>query len=684
MKNKGINIILKFFFLTLPFLAVTGLTSCVYEDFPEDNVKPGEEDNSTVYFSMSVTTNNADALADLAPEYEDGTEFEHAIDISGNSEHVVIFLDDDYSYRGYARLEFDHLSAQGTGGLTNSQEAVFIGFLRPDFHDAYVMPRYGVMVINASDITTSLKALAETATIRDVLELIDRSDNAHTAGRSGNYFTLSSSAYLVKESNEWKHSIIFEIDKDKTYPTRNQAALTPAAVAYVERMASKFSLKVSGGVGGNSLNFRPDGGRAQVIVCNYVNGEPNYNNRTWNCTVTGWGINKFETEEYFFRNIIGPTTDTKTYPFSYGEDISSTNHPFFNGWNRTVDRRSFWAVDPHYETGIYPEQYRYAVDNTEIEYFGKLGPASLGYVSYNELSADFSKLFTDEHGVSLYSTENTIPDTRLGARWQHDLAASQVVIGAQIHISSVNENNAGYDLYRNRLGIFFPSTLDFATYFISTFNDQLTSQSNMSYRYYDWNNISNNGSLDMRSERIDYDNYRLYYNGKPLTPEIMASLPTIAMPAYIENGDGKVIPWVQGMYVGRRAVNPDTYEEYGDVIKLNMTDNQLKSLIFDWIGPFDHFNKGRMVYSVPIYYRATEEQVSSNKYRPTLGDFGVLRNAWYNFDLQNINTLGNPVDDLNQKIIPYEASIQNSLMMEVKVIDWHEFSTTVVLPGTKN
>lgn len=88
-----------------------------------------------------------------------------------------------------------------------------------------------------------------------------------------------------------------------------------------------------------------------------------------------------------------------------------------------------------------------------------------------------------------------------------------------------------------------------------------------------------------------------------------------------------------------------------------------------------------MIYAVPIRYRASGDQVSKSTYRPKVGDYGVVRDAWYRFELDEINNLGTPVDDLNQKIIPYEASMENSIMMEIKAIDWHEFNTTVTLPG---
>ena len=666
------------FFISLLTLLAVSLLSCCADFEPiiitaDDNTS--EKDNNLYYFSMRVRTADLEELtADDVPEYRDGSAFEHAVDFSGNSQNVIIFFNEAYQYRGYSLLEFDRLSAQSTtAGTTDAEEVAFIGFLRPNqASEVYNMGKYGLMVLNAYNITDALDQIPDGADIDDILNLVDTSADTHIAGRNGSYFTMTSTAYLAKESNAWKHTILFEIEKEKVFDVREQAVIHPAVVTYVERMASKFSLRMKG------TDFLPDGGRAQVIVCNYVDGQPNYNNRNWTCSVSAWGISKYEPTEYYFRNIVEETAEVGPYPYSFGENLPT----FFNGWNRAADHRCFWAIDPHYTKGIYPAQYRQAVDNPDINYYGKGGDPSLAYLSYNELSTDFSGLGSED-GAVLYSTENTFPDIRENGLWQHNLAGSELVIGAQIHINTISESESDYDLFRNRLGIFFPSKTDFATYFITTFNNQLNSHSSMTFRYYDWSNPTNNNEAETHTIAIKYDNYKLYYRNLPLTPATMAALSRFTIPATIENGDGKVIPWIEGLSICRRNTDPNTHEEVGDIIPLDIKINEFKSLIYDWIGAFDHFNKGKMIYTVPIRYKADDGKTAASNYRPIVGDYGVVRNAWYSFDLQEINNLGTPVDDLNQKIIPYETSLENSIMVEIKAIDWHEFSTKVTLPGAQ-
>ena len=679
----------------------TGLVACT-ADIAAGSGETGADEETVSgvrYLSLRVGTSDSDNLnaieraaesgSDSEFAYEYGTEFEHAVDFTGESENVLIFLNKKWQYKGYSTLTFDRNSSQGYDG-NYPAEAAYIGFLRPsDFSEVNNLPEYGMVVLNASNISEVLGELVkDVSTIDDVLKLVDRPrpEDMRRAGRRGNYFTMTSTAYLVKETNTWRHSVVFEIDKSKVFDNRSQAVISPAATAVVERMSAKFSLSMPGATGGKGVNFRPNAG--QVIVCNYIDGQPSYDNRTWTCSVAAWGINKYEPGSYYFRNIIGKTAHTEQYPYTYDEDINTTDKPFFNGWNNAAHHRTFWAVDPNYEPdgGHYPTQFRAAVDNPQVKHYNYEGrQPSLAYVSYNELSTDLKALDTENGSATLYSPENTFPDNpdndRLSGHWQHDLAGSEVVIGARIHVNGVDETREDYDLYRNRIGVFYPSTTDFATYFISTINTQLSSQSNMTYRYYNWENPSaNSNETVMRNFSVDKSGYKLYYQGKPLTAEVMASLSKQTIPATIENGDGKVIPWVEDMRIGRRDINPDTYEEVGGVQYLSIESNEFKSLIYDWIGPFDHFNEGRMVYSIPIRYRASKEKISANNYKPTVGDFGVVRNSWYRIVIDGINNLGTPVDNPDQKIIPYEASLENSILMEINVLKWHGFATDVTLP----
>lgn len=256
----------------------------------------------------------------------------------------------------------------------------------------------------------------------------------------------------------------------------------------------------------------------------------------------------------------------------------------------------------------------------------------------------------------------------------HDYAATFLVLVAQLHLDEVEEDLNDYDLFRDRTGIFYPSKTDFANYFINTFNAQLYSHSTMSYYYYDWESPLNNGSGTKRTVNLKYNDYELYYKGDPLTADRIYEADEFIFPALIEQGDGKILPWIDGMYVAR--------DNEGVIERLDISDNDLKSIIYDWLGAFDHFNKGRMYFTAPIRHNVNSQNATNENYNPIVGDFGVVRNHWYQLNVLSINNIGNPLDSYSQEIIPYVSSLDNALRVEIVVANWHLFETLVDLPNT--
>lgn len=670
-------------------LLTLGLTGCMYEDTPGSGV----QQLSQGYISVKVSMTTIDgSRADEAnfPDYQYGSEYEHALDMTGSSDNVLIFFDSQYRYVGYAELTLDDAHLDNTKP-TDPIEATYTCFIRPASQDDVdALPDYGLIVLNGTGLTGSLEALINTgAGVPEVLALVDRGSATHNVGRSGHYFTMTSSAYVSEADGEWRHSILFEINKDNIYHTKQEAVVgAPVATATVERMVSKFSIAFTGADDETGTHYSPTPSLSQVIVCTFRDGMPNFANRKWTCNVTGWEMNASEQAAYFFKNIVGSNTNTTTYPYVYGTDISTSNMPFFNGWNRQGDCRSFWAVDANYDSGLYPQQYRPAVDDyVEIDHYGKSGDPTLCYKAYNEMA------FIEDGGAGayIYVPENTFPDTRVeGRSWQHNFMSTEVLVGALLHIEGVDETDPDYDLFRNRTGIFYPSKTDLLTYFVNTVNDQLQSHSTMTYRFYDWDSPENNLAPSVNTLVFEHGDYRLYYKDAPLTldrlPEVLADLErngeTFYIPAQVRNGDGKVIPWIPGVYIARQDADPDSFELIGGIERYDLAENVFKSLIFDWIGTFDHFNGGRMYYSTPIRHNVSLNKASQTTYRPVVGDFGVVRNHWYKLEVQSIDNIGIPVDDPNQKILPYHANLDNSILIEIRILNWHEFVTTVVLPGS--
>ena len=666
-------------------LATTGmaflLSGCVQEDTPVKS-NPQDPDYFSVRIKMSTITGSRADETDF-PNYVDGEEYEHQIDFSGNSQHFVIFFNDSYKYAGYSLLELDTEHSHEVGSIT---EATYYCPVRPGALSAY---KYGLIILNSRGLLSRLDQIGGGASIDEFLALLEADNESQSIGRSDEYFTMSSSVYLQQNSvsGVWEHKTLFEIDHSKVFETIKEARENPAAIAYVERMLAKFSARFLNqyGMPSSPVQYKStDYGSPDVDVCWYENGNPVYRNSPWRVDIVGWGMTGQETEEYVFKDIIGNNA-YGSYPYVLASNAKGVDNLFFEGWNREQDKRSFWSYDTHYTTGYYPHQYREAVDNTAVLHYNYPNRhRALKYLSYDELDNNMTKN-GDMNGSGLgphYTPENTFEDEHTNGRWEHDFRATQFLVGAKLRINQFNDfetNRDDYDVFRNRVGIFYGTKTDFLTYFILTFNSQMYSQAGMPYTYYDWENPSNNKNNSGKPTfAADASDYQLYLGDTPLTldriREILSSGTEFLMPATIEGGDGKVIPWIDGLYVAYYD------QSRGEIVKMDIDDNHLKSVIYEWVGAFDHFNQGAMYYIAPIRHNATSADATSDNYEAKIGDYGVVRNHWYQINVTAIKKIGTPVDRTDEKIIPYTADTQNSLFIDINVLDWHIFETSVLLP----
>lgn len=681
-------------------LLVISTNSCVDEFI--DSTSIGNEIADKGYFSIKVRVPYDGSRADdVVGGFENGTANEHAIDPNG--EHILVYFDENYKYAGYQQMTFTRVEPIGS---SENIEATFICRMSSDPADVRALPVHGMLVINAHNFMENVRTLHKGfSSMTELFELVDVTTEDHQAGRAGQYFTMTSSAYLINESGTWIHNVAFDLDKTQFWPTEDEAIANPIGIAYVERMLSKFTIDFQNGTTESGLTYIPNG-ESEVVLCTYSeDGAPYMQSAKWTSTVDRWAVSGMEPDSYIFKNIVSrnfldelyPNADTEGYgyPYNFGSDINSINSPFYSGWNSASDYRSHWAIDFHYPYGYYPRQYRMAVDNIDIDYYDK-GDRALNYLSYNEMISDLSGNGTTAGSEVVYTTENTFPaniddsgitmtdpknysylstrsaKSRASSANFQDYAATFLIVSAQLHIEGVDEDMNDYDLYRDRTGVFYPSKTDFATYFITTFNSQLYSHRTMTYYYYDWENPLNNKNVVKNTVSLDEQDYVLYYNDAPMSSLRLDEVDSFTMAAQIEGGDGKIIPWIEGMYIARN--------NNGSIQRLNISDNDLKSIIYDWLGAFDHFNKGHMYYTAPIRHNITTANANNKNYEPQVGDYGVVRNHWYQLNVLGINSIGNPLDSYSQKIIPYVATLDNSLNVEIKVAPWHLFQTVVDLP----
>ena len=251
----------------------------------------------------------------------------------------------------------------------------------------------------------------------------------------------------------------------------------------------------------------------------------------------------------------------------------------------------------------------------------------------------------------------------------------------------------------------------------------------------DWIAKPNKG-YDVENEGMKY---MLYYEDKPLTNSFLTKLVNDTKDendqyiaghidpdeftreygnlttANILYGDSKLLPWFENADgTLRLKIKPCSVDEEGNVYKSgstvlqiyekdddskkggnglveeiipgkkrtseydgsDATDDDIKSLFYDWVGAVDRFKQGKMYYAAPVLHNGVNKKKECQSQK-TLGDYGVVRNNWYQFQLSDIINIGIPVDDPTKPIVPNPVSIDDVINFTVKIIDWHRFEWNV-------
>ena len=86
-----------------------------------------------------------------------------------------------------------------------------------------------------------------------------------------------------------------------------------------------------------------------------------------------------------------------------------------------------------------------------------------------------------------------------------------------------------------------------------------------------------------------------------------------------------------------------------------------------------HFTGGRMYYAIPVKHNIE----SKSEGTIATGDYGAVRNHWYSFTVNNIFSVGTPVDNPEEPIIPNVEPKNPGLGVEISILNWHQVSTDV-------
>lgn len=718
LHRHHISVFLQALLLTFAF------ASCASKDLVDDGSGENTLQSGTPYY-LSLQFQMDSGSSSTRADYNESHN-EHAIGPSGNL--IILFNkkdkdEDDKNYYFYGAYpltqSFEHGESEGdftdTDADTDYREATYTRVLRffPNENDGeIILPEKALVVLNANnEVYYKLRRHNTNETLEDVLKDVwglAESDDPRDIGfsdASHEYFTMTNSVY-VDDGDD----IQTAVDISNNIYSTIQEARANRSLVYVERMVAKYTFATKD----NKTEFQPSTAR-DVVMFNGIDekGAPEFIAKRWKIRITGWNINALERQNYLFKNI-------------------KADGDYFENWNSGPLHRSYWSEDPDYKNYTYPWQHRQLVDETNVGNYHDFEedlrtPNILMNYSFNDLGLEEKETSGDLRenlSKKVYTLEHTYDNDSITDKDYDNrselLAGTHVLVGAQLMIEDGGgEGEENYsvirDLYRDRNGLYYRSERECFISMMHSINQLLASQSQMQYTPYDWEN----GGRMETGNPWDPDSLRygmlvaetsgqcmLFYENEPIDElieelkvmgdeEFKAKFSELSLaPATLFGGDGKRLPWLEssidkGLLTVRHfdgktgvTIRKEARDEYGnitaqgEIVRGSANKNDLKSLLYEWLGAIDHFNNGYMYYAGGIY-----TQINNSKQL-----YGVVRNTWYKLTLNDITSMGIPVDNPDQEIVPDRVGLKDQVNVTVNILKWHEKETTTfpIVDGRTN
>lgn len=687
---------LKRIFSLLPAVMLAALLgSCADDRLPADDIAEYKDPNLkqgslTVAFAISADRQplGRGALKDVNDandgDYVDGIFSEHHIGPGGN---FAIFFRSDNSFHSYSFLTLPEDIPDERPNVEIHYRAKITGI-----HEE--LPLNCMVIINASlSLSETIMNLTAADNITTAInKMVEANGNPAQIGvnRNGNdvFFTMSTSAYI--EGGAVRRTVpvtsVNVQDDDIGFDEKKVVHIQ------VERMLAKFTFKISPK---EKVVYDPAGRiftyeNNEIVYCSgfLADGTPQYVPRHWKAQITGWDVNAVEKKEHVLKNI-NPAGN-------YFSDWV---------WNVPADWRTYWAEDFNYTQSDYPWQYHKAYNNKKVA--SKTGnyPHVPYYLEKGDnnylLNYSYTKLDNHDFDRSVFVPENTYDAARVGDLDSRTplLAGSHLLVTARLLTDVKTENTyEATDVYRDINGIFYTDPRDAFWAQVYAFNLSLKSQIQMRFHAYNWDGNENRTitvgnqvkTIEVGDTLTAYTkdgNYSLYLYDKPVTRDLVQGLSTdFFKPAQTKDGDGKLLPWIDGLNIRNADGTQLKIYHYideriditsGDATKPNTndrmylgyaTENDFKSIWLEWAAEMEHYTDGRMYYAAPAFIRKAEDESQKDIY-------GVVRNNWYSYTLTEVRKLGYPVDKPDDPIVPNTTALYDRLNITLDIIDWHKLTT---------
>lgn len=300
----------------------------------------GENESGASYASFSITLpttsgTRADVPTPGTPSFENGDKNEYKV----NDATLLIFKRGGEATKEgeYTFVESAELGSMApwkdpneTGVTTHAKITAKLNNV--DKTDGY----YALVLLNngtGDNVKVTLPKKGDTFSAWNVDTNTDKEATNKIANTNNGFYMAN--APLFKNNNV---TTLVAIDKDKIYPTEEQAAKSAATDVYVERGLAKVTLKT-----GTAATEKTDDKGAYTVANGAYKDDK--------VTIENWALDVTNKKTFPIHNVDGLTTDYKDIwsNTATASTINNANNQRFVDNKATLAQRVYWGKDPNYD-----------------------------------------------------------------------------------------------------------------------------------------------------------------------------------------------------------------------------------------------------------------------------------------------------------------------------------------------
>lgn len=370
-------------FFGLAVLAAMTASCSSNNDLVNGGNGSGENESGVSYASFSITLpttsgTRADDTPSGSPSFENGDKNEYKV----NDATLLIFKrggeaskEGEYTFVESAELgsmaPWQKPNPDETGVTTHAKITAKLNNV--DKTDGY----YALVLLNngtGDNVKVTLPKKGDTFSAWNVDTNKDKEATNEIANTNNGFYMAN--APLFKNNNV---TTLVAIDKDKIYPTEEQAAKSAATDVYVERGLAKVTLKT-----GTAATGKTDANGAYTVANGAYKDDK--------VTINNWALDVTNKKTFPIHNVDGLATDYKDIwsNTATASTINSANNQRFVDNKATLAQRVYWGKDPNYD-----KSDLCSTEDADM----KALKAEFNYVANKDVTAEPSK--------PLYCLENT-------------------------------------------------------------------------------------------------------------------------------------------------------------------------------------------------------------------------------------------------------------------------------------